>query len=79
MHRLPADVASSLLAGFGEGIRGEQIPLSSALGSTTPDVTRDEDHEPEGVCVYLDGLSAHHGNPETATDREIRDWRLDTT
>ena len=61
-----------------EGIRGEQIRLSAALGSTTPDVIyRDEDHEPdEGVCVYLDGLSAHlHGNPETAEqDREIRDW-----
>ena len=67
-----------LAAGFGEGIRGEQIRLSAALGSTTPDVIyRDEDHEPdEGVCVYLDGLSAHlHGNPETAEqDREIRDW-----
>ena len=67
-----------LAAGFGEGIRGEQIRLSSALGSTTPDVIyRAEDHEPdEGVCVYLDGLSAHlHGNPETAEqDREIRTW-----
>ncbi len=67
-----------LAAGFGEGIRGEQIRLSAALGSTTPDVIyRDEDHEPdEGVCVYLDGLSVHlHGNPETAEqDREIRDW-----
>ena len=67
-----------LAAGFGEGIRGEQIRLSAALGSTTPDVIyRDEDHEPdEGVCVYLDGLSAHlHGNPETAErDREIRAW-----
>ena len=40
-------------------------------------VYRDEDHETdEGVCVYLDGLSAHlHGNPETAEqDREIRTW-----
>ena len=29
-----------------------------------------------GVCIYLDGLSAHlHGNPETAErDREIRTW-----
>ena len=67
-----------LAAGFGEGVRGEQLRLSSALGSTTPDVIyRAEDHEPdEGVCVYLDGLSAHlHGNPETAEqDREIREW-----
>ena len=63
-------------------VRGEQIRLSAALGSTTPDVIyRDEDHEPdEGVCVYLDGLSAHlHGNPETAKrDREIRDWLRNT-
>ena len=65
-------------AGFGEGIRGEQIRLHRALGSTTPDVIyRAADHDPdEGVCIYLDGLSAHlHGNPETAErDREIRDW-----
>ena len=36
----------------------------------------DDDEPDEGVCIYLDGLSAHlHGNPETAArDREIRDW-----
>ncbi len=65
-------------AGFGEGVRNEQIRLDRTLGTTTPDVTyRTEDHEPdEGVCVYLDGLSRHlHGNPETAEkDRAIRDW-----
>ena len=65
-------------AGFGEGVRGEQLRLNRALGTTTPDVIyRSEDHDPdEGVCIYLDGLSAHlHGNPETAErDREIRDW-----
>ena len=81
---LPANEAESRLchllraAGFGEGIRGEQLRLSRALGSTTPDVIyRADDDEPdEGVCIYLDGLSAHlHGNPETAArDREIRDW-----
>ena len=67
-----------LAAGFDEGIRGEQIRLQSALGSTTPDVIyRTDDHEPdEGVCIYLDGLSKHiHGNPETADrDRNIRTW-----
>ena len=65
-------------AGFGEGVRGEQIRLSGALGTTTPDVIyRSEDHDPdEGVCIYLDGLSGQlHGNPETAErDREIRNW-----
>ena len=67
-----------LAAGFGEGIRGEQIRLDRALGTTTPDVIfRSEDHDPdEGVCIYLDGLSAHlHGNVETAEqDRMIRTW-----
>ena len=65
-------------AGFGEGVRDEQIRLDHTLGTTTPDVIyRTEDHDPdEGVCIYLDGLSAHlHGNPETAErDREIRTW-----
>ena len=74
-------------AGFGEGVRGEQIRLDRALGTeraraasgtTTPDVIyRNEDHDSdEGVCIYLDGLSEHlHGNPETAErDREIRTW-----
>ena len=67
-----------LAAGFGEGVRNEQIRLDRALGTTTPDVIyRGADHEPdEGVCIYLDGLSQRlHGNPETAEkDREIRSW-----
>ena len=67
-----------LAAGFGEGVRGEQIRLDRTLGTTTPDVIyRTEDHDPdEGVCIYLDGLSQHlHGNPETAErDRDIRTW-----
>ena len=67
-----------LAAGFADGIRGEQIRLDRALGTTTPDVVyRGEDYEPdEGVCLYLDGLSRHlHGNPETAErDRDIRAW-----
>ncbi len=67
-----------LAAGFGEGIRGEQIRLHRALQTTTPDVIyRMEDGNlDEGVCIYLDGLSEHiHGNPEVAEkDREIRTW-----
>ena len=67
-----------LSAGFGEGLRGEQIRLDRSLGTTTPDVIyRTEDHDSdEGVCIYLDGLSAHlHGSPDTAArDREIRTW-----
>jgi ATP-dependent helicase YprA (DUF1998 family)/phage repressor protein C with HTH and peptisase S24 domain len=67
-----------LAAGFEEGIRGEQLRLDRAIGTTTPDVIyRSADHaDDEGVCIYLDGLSRHlHGNPETAErDRRIRDW-----
>ena len=67
-----------LRVGFGEGTRGEQIRLDRALGTTTPDVIyRDEEDDYcLGVCIYLDGMSAHlHGNPETAArDREIRAW-----
>ena len=67
-----------LAAGFGEGVRGEQIRLDRALGTTTPDVIyRGADDEPdEGVCIYLDGLSQRlHGNPATAEkDLEIRSW-----
>jgi len=65
-------------AGFEEGIRGQQIILDRAIGTTTPDVIyRGPDHEEnEGVCIYLDGLSRHlHGHPATAErDRLIRDW-----
>ena len=67
-----------LAAGFGEGVRDEQIRLDRTLGTTTPDVIyRTKDHDAdEGVCIYLDGLSRQlHGNPETAErDREIRTW-----
>ena len=65
-------------AGFEEGIRGQQIQLDRAIGTSTPDVIfRTQDHGPdEGVCVYLDGLSGHlHGNPATAErDARIRTW-----
>jgi ATP-dependent helicase YprA (DUF1998 family) len=65
-------------AGFEDGIRGRQIRLDRAIGTTTPDVIyRAPQHdENEGICIYLDGYSNHlHGNPETAErDRLIRDW-----
>ncbi|MEZ5126635.1 MAG: DEAD/DEAH box helicase [Thermoleophilia bacterium] len=67
-----------LAAGFEEGVRGGQIRLDPAMGTTTPDVIYRAAHhdENEGVCIYLDGMSAHlHGNPATAEqDRRIRDW-----
>jgi very-short-patch-repair endonuclease len=67
-----------LAAGFEEGIRGEQLRLDRAIGTTTPDVIYRADHhdEDEGICVYLDGLSRHiHGNAETAErDHLIRSW-----
>jgi hypothetical protein len=67
-----------LAAGFEEGIRGQQIRLDRAIGTTTPDVVYRGAHhaEDEGICVYLDGLSGHlHGNPATAEqDQRIRAW-----
>jgi SOS-response transcriptional repressor LexA len=67
-----------LAAGFEEGVRGEQLRLDRAIGTTIPDVIYRAAHhdEDEGVCIYLDGLSGHlHGNPATAaTDHRIRAW-----
>jgi SOS-response transcriptional repressor LexA len=67
-----------LAAGFEEGIRGQQIHLDRAIGTTTPDVIYRGPHhdEDEGVCIYLDGLSGHlHGNSATAEqDQRIRSW-----
>ena len=67
-----------LSAGFEEGVRGGQIRLDRAIGTTTPDVIYRAGYhaKDEGVCIYLDGLSAHiHGNPETADqDQRIRTW-----
>lgn len=65
-------------AGFEEGVRGQQLRLDRAIGTTTPDVIyRGLNHDQnEGVCIYLDGLSQHlHGNPASVErDRMIRDW-----
>lgn len=67
-----------LSAGFEEGIRGEQIKLDRAIGTTTPDVIYRAAHhdDDEGICIYLDGLSDHlHGNSATAKgDQLIRTW-----
>ena len=67
-----------IAAGFEEGIRGEQLRLGHALGTTTPDVIYRGPHhgQDEGVCIYLDGMSGHlHGNPATAEhDQRIRTW-----
>ncbi len=67
-----------LAAGFEEGIRGRQLRLDRAIGTTTPDVIYRAPHheDDEGVCLYLDGLSGHlHGNPATAEqDHRIRSW-----
>lgn len=65
-------------AGFPDGIRGEQIRMDNALGTTTPDVIyRTEDDGPnEGLLVYVDGMSVTlHGNPQRIpVDRAIREW-----
>ena len=70
-----------LAAGFEEGIRGRQIRLDRAIGTTTPDLIYHAPHheENEGVCIYLDGLSGHlHGNAATAEhDQRIRSWLRD--
>jgi hypothetical protein len=63
-----------LSAGFEEGIRGQQIQLDRAIGTTTPDVIYRAPHhgEDEGVIIYLDGLSGHlHGNPVTRQQDQI--------
>ena len=65
-----------LAAGFPDGARGEQIRLSPALGTTTPDIVFRTPDDEADVCVYLDGLSESlHGNPQTAAqDLQIRSW-----
>jgi SOS-response transcriptional repressor LexA len=81
---LPVNLAETrlrellLAAGFADGLRGEQLRLDPAVGTTTPDVIYRAAHhdDDEGVCIYLDGLSEHlHGDPATAAkDRQIRDY-----
>ena len=72
-------------AGFTSGQFQQQIKfkqpitLDYQIGSTTPDVffeSDEEDDDENGICIYLDGMSAHlHDDPETARrDQEIRSW-----
>jgi ATP-dependent helicase YprA (DUF1998 family)/SOS-response transcriptional repressor LexA len=65
-------------AGFPDGIRGEQIRMENAMGTTTPDVIyRTEDDGPdEGLLVFVDGMSVTlHGNAQRIqVDRAIREW-----
>lgn len=65
-------------AGFPNGIRGEQIRMGNAMGTTTPDIIyrSEDDGEDEGMAVFLDGMSVTlHGNPDRIpVDRSIREW-----
>jgi hypothetical protein len=77
---MPVNRAEALLrhllsrAGFPEPDWHRQIFLGRPLGSTTPECFWPLDDD-VGVCLYLDGLSAHiHGNPATREhDRAVRD------
>lgn len=64
-------------AGFEEGIRGEQIRLDPAIGTTTPDVIYRAAHHgsDEGVCIYLDGLSGHLHHQVVP---QVESWRIHT-
>ena len=61
-------------AGLGEPEAQRSIPIGQPWGRTLPDFfypAPDDRHE--GVCIYLDGLSAHiHGSPEA----QIRDGQI---
>ncbi len=61
-------------AGFHGSKPQYPVDLGKPLGTTTPDFFFDSEDE-EGICIYLDGLSAHlHGNPATSQrDRQIRE------
>ena len=63
-------------AGFSGGKPQFTVDLGRPLGVTVPDFFFDDPSgRSQGVCIYLDGLSAAlHGNPKTqARDREIRE------
>ena len=68
-------------AGFAAPICQKTIDLGRAFGGTTvPDFFYDPPNEViEGVCIYLDGMSAHlHGDPVRAErDRLIREHLQD--
>jgi hypothetical protein len=63
-------------AGLGNPEAQKSIPIGQPWGRTLPDFfypAPDDRHE--GVCIYLDGLSAHiHGSAESqARDTQIRE------
>jgi len=63
-------------AGFRDFQAQHNLSLGRPLGSTTPDFFfEDPNRHYEGICIYLDGMSAHiHGNPQThRKDRQIRE------
>ena len=76
---LPVNEAEDLLlfyllaAGLAQPECQKHIPRARPYLSTTPDFFYADD-QTTGICIYLDGLSAHiHGNPATKQrDTEIR-------
>ncbi len=76
---LPVNEAEDLLlfcmlaAGLTQPECQKHIPRPRPYMSTTPDFFYPDD-QTTGICIYLDGLSAHiHGNPATKQrDTEIR-------
>jgi Domain of unknown function (DUF1998) len=63
-------------AGFHNFMSQQTIELGRPVGRTTPDFFFDDPNgHYEGICIYLDGLSANlHGDPAIARrDREIRE------
>jgi hypothetical protein len=76
---LPVNEAEDLLlyymlaAGLAQPDCQKHIPRPRPYLSTTPDFFY-ADNQTTGICIYLDGLSAHiHGNPATKQrDTEIR-------
>ena len=76
---LPVNEAEDLLltyllsAGFPQPECGRSIPLPRPYQTTWPDFFYTDD-DTAGLCIYLDGLSAHiHGNPATKQrDQEMR-------
>jgi ATP-dependent helicase YprA (DUF1998 family) len=79
---MPVNDAESTLrallqrAGFPEPVAQHAITLGPPLGSTTVDFFFDDPSgRLDGVCIYLDGMSAPlHGNPATQRrDRAIRE------
>ena len=79
LAELPVNEAEDLLqtylvaAGLPQPECQRHIPLPRPYQGTTPDFFFPDD-DTAGICIYLDGLSAHlHGNPATMQrDYEMR-------